>query len=133
MPQPSVDASRHEEMRLRPSGLNFMVEAGSGMQHRYGTNSLADRDQQKAGDKKQAAGIEWRPVAVGKKDGHNDALYEGGRVGDCVSRPVRRQEEAVDGGHGGVPLGRGPEFEEMERRQGQEEEWDAPEGAGGEV
>lgn len=55
-----------------------MVETGPGMQHRYGTNSLADRDQKKASEEKQAVGIERCPVAVGKEDGHDDALYKGG-------------------------------------------------------
>ena len=52
-------------------------------------------------------------------------------MGEGVGGPVGGQEEGLDVGLRGVVGGRGPELEEVEGREGGEEEGEAPERGGG--
>lgn len=50
-------------------------------------------------------------------------------MGDGIAGPVRRQQEAVDARNKRISLGGGPKLEEVEQRECEEEERNAPDGA----
>lgn len=129
MPYPPIDARRYEKMRLRPPRLNLVVETSPSVQHRQGTNSLADENQEEANEEKHLARAKGSPMSVGEEGRDNRTLYEGGGVGDGVGRPVRREQKAVDADDGGISLGRGPKLQKVKGGEGEQEEGDAPDGA----
>ena len=126
--QDGVHARRDEVVRVGLAGLDVVVEARAGLQHGHGADGLPDDDHSQARGDHQGRQAAGRPAPFGEEDADDEALEQGGGVGDGVGGPVGGEEEAVDAGDEGVAVGGGPELEEVEDGQGDQEEGRAPEG-----
>ncbi|CAI6092057.1 unnamed protein product [Clonostachys chloroleuca] len=123
VPEDGVEARRDEHVGLGLPGLDQVVEAGAGLQHGEGSDHLPTDGHDEARGHKDRSQAKGRPGAVGEEDADEETLQRGGCVGDG---------EAVDLGVERVPLGSGPELEEVEEGEGEEEEGGTPDGVVGE-
>ena len=127
--QVRVHAGGDERVLPRAVLLDDVVEGRARLHHRDRAHDLAhDHHCQPRRRDKQPA-VQRRPRAARPGDAHHQALERGGGVGDRVRGPVGRQQERLDVGVARVVRGRGPELEEVERRQRGEEEGQPPQRA----
>lgn len=132
MPEGGIHPARDQHMFPAPLLLHDVVEALPGLDHGGGADRLAHGRGHQTQQQEHGARVQGRPGAAREQGVGQQALGEGDGVGDGVGRPVGGQEEGLDVGLRGVVGGRGPELEEVEGREGGEEEGNAPERGGGE-
>lgn len=133
VPEQRVDAVRDEEVGRLLALLDDVVEGLAALDHCRRPHELADPDHYEAEGDDQGGGVPeegGRPGPIREEEARDETLERSASVRDGIRRPVCRQEEGIDVGGGGVEPRRAPELEEVERREGREEEGEAPEGRG---
>lgn len=123
--QQAVDAGSDEAVRVRLPRLHHVVEAGAGVQHGERAHRLAHDDEHQA--QRHGEGVQPEGQLIPQPRVPDEAFDTGGEVGDLIGGPVGGEKEGRRVGLGHVAVGGGPELEEVEERQGTEEEGDAPE------